>query len=184
METLENGLTKKRWWPFESWPTAIVLFFVVVVGVNLLFIWVGRSTWTGVVTEQAYDKGVAFNRVLDAQKGQDALGWRVALNSAGLRVGAAGRLIVDVRDREGKPLSDARIEGELIRPVTQGMDRAFLMSAVGEGGGGGYQAELTVPLHGWWEVRLRIEANGSQYRYVQRIRLPDGQGGGGRDGLQ
>ncbi|MBF0179938.1 MAG: FixH family protein [Magnetococcales bacterium] len=180
MEIFDKTQVKKNWWPFETWPTAIVLFFVVVVGVNILFVWLGRSTWTGVVTEQAYDKGLAFNRILDDQKSQDALGWRVTLSDAGLRVGEAGRLSVAVRDREGNPLSGARIDGELIRPVAQGMDQAFFMSAAEEGG---YRAELTVPLPGWWEVRLRIEANGSRYRYVQRIRLSDGLGGGGRDGV-
>ena len=50
-------------------------------------IWIALSSWTGLATNQAYDRGLTYNRNLDAAARQAALGWRPAL-AVGL--GAAG----------------------------------------------------------------------------------------------
>ncbi|MEO5348617.1 MAG: FixH family protein [Magnetococcus sp. YQC-3] len=153
----------------EPWPTAIVLFFVVVVAVNLLLVRFSQTSWSGLVTEGAYSKGLAFNKTLAAQEAQEALGWQVALDTTPLRVGAAGHLRLSLRDRQGAPLPGAQIQGMLFRPVHQGVDQPFAMQ---EEQPGLYSTPLSVPMPGHWEVRLEMTAPSGRYRYVQRIHLP------------
>lgn len=178
---MDDSLSQKppgRLLRLEPWPLAIVLFFVVVVAVNLLLVRLSQLSWTGLVTEGAYVKGLAFNRTLEAQRAQEALGWRVALDVSLLSVGREGRLLVSLWDRHGQPLSGVGIQGVLFRPVHQGVDQSFVLAEVQPGI---YGAGVMVPLPGQWEVRLNMVASGDSYHYVQRIHLPAAVPGGGHE---
>ncbi|MEO5330601.1 MAG: FixH family protein [Magnetococcus sp. YQC-5] len=152
----------------EPWLMAIVLFFVVVVTVNLILIRYSMLSWTGLVTEGAYVKGLNFNQVFEAQQKQDHLGWRVMLDTSKLTVGNKGELMFSLWDRKGEPLPEAHIQGMLFRPVHQGADQRFVMT---EKQPGLYTADVTVPLPGQWDIKLDVAAPGGTYRYVQRIFL-------------
>ncbi|MBF0126331.1 MAG: FixH family protein [Magnetococcales bacterium] len=169
MEPSTTGKGNKRIWRLEPWPTAIVLFFLVIFMVNAFFVRVSMVSWTGVVTEGSYNKGLVYNQVIKAQNAQDALGWRVTLDESGLRAGEAGRLTLSLWDGTGQPLRNARIQGILFRPVAQGMDQTFTMS---EEQPGLYGTRLPVPSPGQWDVKLQIQANDEEFRYVRRIQLP------------
>ena len=74
MMNKRTGYTaSKRWEPFM---VGVVLFLVVVVGVNMLFAYLSVRSWTGMVTSDPYTKGLRFNRRIQAQQAQEALGWR------------------------------------------------------------------------------------------------------------
>ncbi|MBF0400615.1 MAG: FixH family protein [Magnetococcales bacterium] len=169
MDTKTQQDSPKRWGRFEPWPTAIVLFFVVVFIVNAAFVIVGQQSWSGLVTEGAYVKGLAFNRVLEAQQQQERLGWKLSLDSAKMVVGQSGPLSLSLRDRDDQPLAAAQIQGVLFRPVQAGTDYPFTMQ---EEQPGLYSVALKVPLPGQWDVKLAIVAPAGEYRYVQRIHLP------------
>ena len=46
---------------------------------NGAMIWLAFATWTGLETEGAYQKGLAYNRTLEEAEAQAALGWQVDL---------------------------------------------------------------------------------------------------------
>ncbi|MBF0427998.1 MAG: FixH family protein [Magnetococcales bacterium] len=152
----------------EPWPTSIILFFVAVFVVNGVFIYLGLSTWPGLVTEGAYTKGLAFNQVLKAQQAQDALGWQGTLDASHLSAGQEGRLIFSIRDQQGQPLPEARIQGILVRPVQQGVDQTFTMTQKQPGV---YESSLLRPLPGHWDVKLNVLAMEKEYHFVQKINL-------------
>lgn len=166
MEPSQENRTGRPFFRLEPWPTAIVLFFVVVVAVNVVFIRLSMTSWTGVVTEGAYDKGVAFNKVLQAQKVQDALGWRVTLDDSALLAGADGVLRLEVLDRQGGAVAAARVTGQLVRPIQQGNDLTFTMT---ESRPGHYEAPLHIALPGVWDLKLHVEGAGGEYRLARRI---------------
>ncbi|MEO5362336.1 MAG: FixH family protein [Magnetococcus sp. DMHC-8] len=175
MNNVTHSPARRRFIRFEPWPTAIVLFFIVVLAVNAFFIRMSMLTWTGLVTEGAYVKGLAFNQVLKAQEEQNGLGWRATLDVSGLSVGSTQALRVSLRDRQDQPLTGARIQGRLVRPVHQGYDQLFSMT---EGEPGRYEAPVTVPLPGQWDIKLEVMAPVGTFRHVQRVYLPtDRQGG-------
>ncbi|MBF0190759.1 MAG: FixH family protein [Magnetococcales bacterium] len=166
MQPVTPDPSRKPVFRLEPWPTAIVLFFVVVVVVNLIFIRLSMTTWNGVVTEGAYDKGVAYNQVLKAQREQDALGWRVTVDESALRVGQEGTLQLSILDRQGSPVAGARVEGELTRPGQKELDRTFSMT---EQRPGVYEARLHLSLPGLWDLKWRIDGAGGEYRLARRI---------------
>lgn len=169
MEYNTPAKVKKSFLRLEPWPLAIVLFFLVVFVVNAVFISLSMRTWTGLVTDGAYVKGLAFNQVLHAQHQQDALGWQIKLDSTGLSVGQEGELIVTISDRNGQPISKAEVKGLLFRPIQQAMDRSFVMSGQQPGQ---YKATVLIPLPGQWDVKLQAVVGSDSYRYVHRIHLP------------
>ena len=50
--------------------------------VNGAMIWIALSSWTGLATNQPYDKGLTYNRNLEAAARQAALGWQPRLAGA------------------------------------------------------------------------------------------------------
>lgn len=175
MEPVSKDPAKRSIFRLEPWPTAIVLFFVVVVVVNVVFIRLSMTSWTGLVTEGAYDKGLAYNRVLQAQQAQNALGWQVTLDDAELVSGQEGVLRLRVLDRQGVPVAGARAEGKLSRPVQQGMDQAFVFS---EQEPGRYATRLRLPLPGVWDLKLLVVQGSGEYRLARRVQTRSVGSGG------
>ncbi|MBF0285818.1 MAG: FixH family protein [Magnetococcales bacterium] len=152
----------------EPWLAAIFGLFFVVFIANGTLVYLANSSWNGVTVKHAYDEGLAYNQVLAAQQAQEALGWKAELDGGGLRPGAAGTLSFRLLDRSGQPVTGAVVSGILFRPVHEGVDQplTFVESAPGS-----YQAALTPPLPGWWDVKLTAKAPGGEFRYAQRLRI-------------
>ncbi|MBF0417812.1 MAG: FixH family protein [Magnetococcales bacterium] len=168
MEPAKEDDARRPGFRLEPWPTAIVLFFVVVFVVNAIFVRLSLTSWSGVVTEKAYDKGLAYNQVLKAQQTQDAMGWRVTLEDGTLRAGTLGTLHLTVEDQQGTPIRGARVAGTLVRPVQQGYDQEFDMK---ESSPGRYEVGLSVPMSGIWELKVHVDAAGGEYRLARRIQV-------------
>jgi nitrogen fixation protein FixH len=96
---------KSRWIPW-----VFVGGMVLVVVVNGLMAFYAVSTFTGLTTGQAYDRGRAYNNVLEEAARQDALGWTARVRLEG------GRILVTVTDRAGAPV-EGMLESHLLRPI-------------------------------------------------------------------
>ncbi len=136
------------WWI----PWTFVAGFLLVVAVNGVMIWLAASTWPGLVTERPYDRGLGYNRNLEAAAAMAALGWNTRLAA---RTSAEGEreLLLEVRDRQGVPLSGLRVEGRLERPLEPGTERELRLEAVGAGL---YRAALGALPAGQWQARLKL----------------------------
>lgn len=146
-------------------PWLFVAAFAVVVAVNATMIWIGVKTWPGLVTANSYDRGLQFNRVLEAAAAQAALGWQVEF-SAQLESGRHGQLTASLRDRNGRPLEGASVAAHFMRPTSEGHDFTLNLAALGDGR---YAAAFELPLPGLWDVRLEV-LQGDQ-RWVQAKRF-------------
>jgi nitrogen fixation protein FixH len=142
-------------------PWVFVGLMLGVVAVNGGLVYAALSTFTGVTVGKAYDRGLAYNHVLEEAARQEALGWRpeVAL--------ADGVLRVTVRDREGLPVP-GRLDGMLRRPV-DGTEIALESSAIAPG----QWLAAATPRAGQWEARLRLTAaDGRHLDIRQRVIAP------------
>ncbi len=148
-------------------PWAFVGFFLVVFAVNGVMVWFALSSWTGLETTNSYERGLAYNRALEAAKEQTALGWQADFHfhQTGQR---HGTLELRLQDRDGVRLQGAKVDAELVRPTEEGHDLALDLA---EREPGRYQAEVELPLVGQWEVRLAASARGEVYRLSPRIYL-------------
>lgn len=169
MMNKRTGYTaSKRWEPFM---VGVVLFLVVVVGVNMLFAYLSVRSWTGMVTSDPYTKGLRFNRRIQAQQAQEALGWQVALQ-ADLEAGRASPLVVQVVDAERHPVTDVTVMVRFFRPVHAGYDREQILQEVSPGH---YHTAMRLPLPGLWEVRVAISRPHPpvSFRMVRRIHVKE-----------
>ncbi|MDO9711288.1 FixH family protein [Paracraurococcus lichenis] len=142
-------------------PYAFVGGMLLVLAVNAGMVYAAVSTFTGVTTGRSYDKGRAYNHVLEEAARQDALGWRPEVALAG------GALRVTVRDREGLPV-EGRLDGVLRRPV-EGTEMVVAAAAVSPGT---WVAEAPARA-GQWEARLRLTAaDGRHLDIRQRVMVP------------
>jgi nitrogen fixation protein FixH len=103
------------WWI----PWTFVAGFLLVVAVNGVMIWFATTSWTGLVTDRAYERGLDYNRNLEAAAAMAALGWQAKLVAA-TRADGSREFTLEARDKEGAPLSGLVIEGKLAaRPMAR-----------------------------------------------------------------
>lgn len=155
--------------PSDRWiPWYFAAFFVSLILVLVPMCVIAVRTNTGLVTEGAYEKGLAYNKAIRAEERQEALRWRSEL---AISAPSTDRAQVDFRltDADGKPLDGAEVVLWLVRPTQAGKDQRAELKALS---GGRYSAELTLPAPGLWEARVSATANGQNYQTVKRVVLP------------
>lgn len=140
-------------------PWYIVAFFL---GQTVLFAWfthVAVSTHTGLVTERAYEKGLSYNRTIESARRQEDMGFTSEI--------VRNRKTVSfiLKDNKGNIVPDAKVTLYLFRPVQEGMDSQFTLSF----NENAYEAEITPPLPGLWEVRILAKMKNGNYQSSKRV---------------
>jgi nitrogen fixation protein FixH len=137
--------------------------FVAVAAINGLMIWYAESSWTGLVSDSAYEQGLGFDRMLAESRAEAALGWQGAIAyDAG-----AGRLTVTLANQAGEPLTGLRLSAQWLRPTREGFDRTVTLTELALGR---YGAAIRLPLPGQWDVRVTVMERG-QVRFHAQKRL-------------
>ncbi len=96
-------------------------FFGIVFAVNGFFIYKALSTFDGVEIEGAYQKGRAYNHLLERMDEQRRLGWQATISTDTAPAGT--RLQVTFARADGSALTGLDVEGTFWRPVASGADR-------------------------------------------------------------
>ncbi|MET4698871.1 nitrogen fixation protein FixH [Constrictibacter sp. MBR-5] len=141
-------------------PWAFVGSFAVVFAANAVMVTFAMSSWTGLETQDAYRKGLAYNRTLDAERRESALGWQ------GVAAVEAGRITVTLTDRRGEPVTAATVRAAFVRPTAEGHD---FTADLAEQGSGRYAAAADVPLAGLWDIRTVARRGADSFQFNQRI---------------
>ena len=154
--------------PSDRWiPWYFVMFFAVVFTVLGGMVYVALHTYTGVTTQNPYEKGLAYNKAIQAEAQQEALGWRGDLQAMS---GATGAAIISfsLNDAAGKPIENSEVKLTMVRPTQAGIDQTATMQAAA---GGHYTATLKLPASGLWEARVSVVAQDHNYQMTKRIVL-------------
>lgn len=159
-----RAIGEKQW----TGRTALCLFlafFGVVFAANAAFIYLASVSWTGLATEDAYRKGVAYNQTIDRAAAQRALGWQTAVSLAPVD-GGTHRLGLTLRDRADAPLNGRTVTATLRRP---GVDDV-IETALQWRDSGYYASDLVLPYPGQWDVRIEVARDPDQ-PYLIETRL-------------
>lgn len=141
-------------------PWMFVLFFAVFMILDAIFVYLAVSTHTGVVTDKAYEKGLAYDSVLEKAAAQKEAG--VAFD-----VSYHDHLFkTSVTDGEGKPIEGASVKVLFIRAVQAGHD---FTAALTPSGPGVYSAEVKPPFPGAWTVKVEVQWNDQTYLTTRRV---------------
>jgi nitrogen fixation protein FixH len=128
-------------------------FFGLICVIDGIFVYTAITTQTGVVTEQPYEKGLAFNKQLDEARAQPSMRENITFADNVLRW--------TLQDENGVPVRGAQVHGEIVRPVQEGYDFAITLT---EAGGGIYETTLDLPLKGLWVAKLNGQWNSTTYK--------------------
>ena len=145
----------------DKWiPWYFVAFFVGLAIMDGIFVYLATSTFTGVVTDQAYERGLKYNETVAAAEAQAELGW---VGSAALE----GNETFSFTLSDGaNALVGADVVAEFTRPTQSGVD--FQVPLMGLQNGT-YSAQVDFPLEGIWDVRVYVTWKQQQYQHSQRL---------------
>ena len=152
------------------YPWIFVAAMGLVVLVNGGMIWFAVHTFTGLATQDPYDKGLAFNRTLAAADAQAALGWQVDIEAVAGPAGPAPTvtLAAAFRDRAGRALDGLQVHAFLVRPTSAGHDSAVDLAAEGEGR---YRKTAALALRGEWLLTVVANRDTDTWQSTRRIHL-------------
>lgn len=140
--------------PRDKWiPIAFVAFFATIALLDGIFVYLAVTTQTGVVTERPYEKGLAYNEVLQAAKSRPDLQEKAEYKD--------GVLSWSLKDESGKPITNATVTALLKRPVQDGYDFDITLSHKGNGV---YEAEVNTPMKGLWQAGLSSAWDKQKYQ--------------------
>ncbi|TCT06138.1 FixH family protein [Aquabacter spiritensis] len=146
---------------------AILAFFGVVVGVNLVMARLAVSTFGGVETASAYKAGLAFRGEEQAAAEQAARHWQVDAQVRG-RGDDTRTVALVVRDAAGRPLPGLEVRARLSHPTDARRDAVAQLS---EEGGGRYTGILPAAA-GQWDLVLDLSQGDSRlFRSRNRVQL-------------
>jgi nitrogen fixation protein FixH len=137
--------------------------FLIVAAVNVFFIYKAVTTHSGEVTDNAYQRGLAYNKTLDEAAEEQNLGWKASLTA--VKQGSAYLLTLAATDKNGAPLSFDGIRATIRRPARakDDMDVTFAARAPGV-----YTATAALPLPGLWEIDAVMTAGGRTLHFSKR----------------
>ena len=138
----------------------ILGFFAVFMVVDGFFWYLASDSHTGLVTEQPYEKGLAYNDTVAASDAQLALGWSSTIRLNGSDVVAV------LTDKDGAAITGAMLNVEFTRPTVEGYDFSEVLA---ETSGGVYMSTVDFPLDGQWDVRIFASWNEQQYQKSTRL---------------
>ncbi len=152
------------WW----YPYIFVAGFMVVLMVNLTMAYFANSTFSGLATDNAYEKGLAYNRTLEAARHQAELGWAVDVRVETAADHGLG-LSIDYRDRTGQPVEGLTVRARFVRPTAKGFDRDVVLARVASGT---YATHQALPLAGVWDVDVTAEGRDVSHHLMRRVEVP------------
>ena len=135
----------------------LVLFFAVVITVNVMMARFATSTFGGVVVENSYVASQHFNRWLDEAQREKTLGWQATADRA-----ADGRVRVKLA---GAPASGVELIAEARHPLGRlpDMNLRFIRQADGS-----FLSDQALP-EGRWRLRLEASGEAGRWRAEQNV---------------
>ena len=150
---------------YYFYPTiVVVLILVTMVGsLSMLFI----TKWDGgaQIVENYYQKTLDWNETAEALEKSKALGWQMMPQIKSSNGGNTQTVTITLQDAQGNPIQNA--QGKLIatRPSNASLkiETPFVATT------NGYQATLTVPLLGYWDLSFIIQKGKDVFLHQTRI---------------
>ncbi|HLG83781.1 MAG TPA: FixH family protein [Bradyrhizobium sp.] len=136
----------------------LLVFFGVVIGVNVTMARLAISTLPGTEVDSPYSASLAYEKEIAAAHSQEARHWEVDAHVERAADGAA-LLQLTARDKDGRPVSGLKFEGRLERPTDKRADQAIELSEVGIGV---YRGRLDAVAAGQWDLVLEGDRAGQR----------------------
>lgn len=129
---------------------ALIGFFGIIIVANAIMVRLAVQSFPGEQEEKSYYQGLNYNDALEKKERQAATGWRASLIEIPATDGA-DYIDVKLLERNGEPVRQARLSGQLSRPTTAVGQRSLDFMAQGDGV---YRARVEGLARGAWDLSL------------------------------
>ena len=138
---------------------ALVAFFLCM---DVFFVSLAIKTFSGVYTDNSYQKGIEFDKIHKQEIYDQKLGWKakISFNSS------FNQISLQLSDRLNFPITGAKVQAKLISPVTAMFDQALFLNEVSEGL---YKANFQPKIKGQFDVRVRAVAGKIEFITTERV---------------
>lgn len=155
-----------RWRPPDRWiPWYFVLFFAVTCSVLGFFTYLALHTDPGLVTGNAYQKGLNYNHIIAASDQAASLAWDAVIE---LKQENPNAVLEVTMFSEGKRLDKALVEAWILRPAQDGMDQHWVLHSIGEGK---YKAKGML-ISGAWNIHVTAMVGDRQKQFSKLFIVP------------
>jgi len=145
---------------------AVVSFFSVVIGVNVLMMRLAIGTLPGTEVDSAYSASLAYQGEIQAAHQQNLRNWKVDGHIERQSDGSAS-LKVRARDAAGGALVGLSVSAKLERPTDRRDDQSF---QIDEHGSGDYRGSAHGVAPGQWDLVIEADRDG-QRLFLSRNRV-------------
>ena len=159
------GKRDRGWW----YPYIFIGMLGVVMIVNGAMAYFATSTFNGVITENAYEKGLTYNKTLAAARQQSELGWVVETVDKPAAAGHKTTVILTIKDKSGDGVEGLDVQALADRPNVTGADHRVAFAAQGKGV---YSADVEFPEAGQWDFDILAARNDATYQVQRRFIVP------------
>ena len=155
--------------PWRSpWVRSWIGLILVVLGVNLTFVYFAVSTNPGLVNEDYYERGQHYEKTLISRLAKDP-GWTLRADIPdGLKAGEGATILVTLVDKVGQPVTPDQVTFYAYRPSDKARDFSAPMVAVGPGQ---YSARVVFPLFGAWDGLVAVRRGEDESTTGERIEV-------------
>ena len=147
---------------------SVLALFAIVFTVNYGFITVALDTSPGLVTEKYYKYGLQQNKFDHQFRIQAERGWDVDLQiDDAIQANQPSLITLVVTDKYAQPISKGHAELRAYRPSDAKAD--ILLNLEETSKKGVYQAQLTLPTPGVWDMNLLFAKDEDKHMLNQRV---------------
>lgn len=139
----------------------IVGFFLVFITVDAIFLYVASQTHTGVVTKNAYKKGLDYNQTVADADFQASLGWQTSIsysNDSGIDF--------RVSDKDSAAVTGLTVTASYSRPTSDEFD---MIVSLEETSPGRYHNKTNLPEDGLWDIKFETQWDNHPYIVTYRF---------------
>ncbi|MBV6658853.1 MAG: FixH family protein [Devosiaceae bacterium] len=165
--TKPTGLGHRLFGEHRWIPWLFVLGFLVLFAVTGTFVTLALSTFTGLVSTNAYERGLAYDEVIEAERAQEARGWQMALDMPALS-GDGQQAAITLTDRNGEALAGATVV-MLAERMTRYAQQVRV--SLTDQGDGLYAAPISFPISGRWLISVLADIGGERHFETTEIYL-------------
>ncbi|WP_039458559.1 FixH family protein [Candidatus Jidaibacter acanthamoebae] len=150
-------------------PYLFIAFILLYVTLDSIFIYISKNSYNGIITENAYQKGLDYNQVIKENEAQKKLGW-----IGNLRYYLVGKNLIELDftlfDKKYRPVKGGEVEVRIMRPVNDKYDMVVKLEEISSGR---YSKTVQLPLQGQWEIKLKASVKNDVFFLNRRITISD-----------
>lgn len=136
---------------------------------NAIYIYLAVSTHRGEIEGNAYEAGLAYQQVIDAEQRARELNWEVAVSVEKQQDVAEKLIKVRLLDEEGKAVANRKLRLRLFVPAEKNFDVELLPKESREGEAGVYSALALLPAQGLLLTEIRDETRSDALLWKRRV---------------